>query len=78
MSIDKAATVTLACCILHNYYELHRQRVPVPTNICLQHDLYVGFHVGRMQLPCEGLAAKLQREAMKKILLRLWLEQNPD
>ena len=78
MSVDKAATITLACCILHNYYELHRQRVSIPTDIHLQHDPYVGFHVGRMQLPREGLATKLQGEATRKILFRSWLEQNPD
>ena len=70
MSVDKAATLTLACCVLHNYYELHRQRVPVLADIHLQHDPYVGFHVERMQLPREGLAAKLHEEAMREILFK--------
>ena len=48
MSVEKAATVTLACCILHNYCELKRQRVHVSANVRLQYDPHVGFHVGRM------------------------------
>ena len=59
MSVDKAVLVTLACCVLHNYCEVHRQRIPVPADERLQRDPYVGFHVGRMQLPSEGLPAKL-------------------
>ena len=48
MSVDKAALVTLACCVLHNYCEVHRQHVPIPADKRLQCDLHVGFHVGRM------------------------------
>ena len=77
MSVDKAALVTLTCCVLHNYCEIHRQRVPLPAHVRLQRDPYVGFHVGRMQLPCEGLAAKLAGEAMRDILFASWLERNP-
>ena len=76
MSVDKATVVTLACCILHNYCEITKQRIPVPANVRLQRDPYVGFHVGRMQLPCEGVAAKLEGEAMRQILFTSWLERN--
>ena len=58
MSVEKAAFVTLACCVLHNYCEVQRQRVPVPADIRLQHDPFVGFHVGQMQLPHEGVAGR--------------------
>lgn len=78
MSVEKAATVTLACCVLHNYCELKRQRVPVPAAVRLQRDPHVGFHVGRMQLPREGLAAKEAGEAMRDILFASWLERNPE
>ena len=77
MSVDEAALLTLACSVLHNYCEIHRQCVPLPAHGRLQHDPYVGFHVGRMQLPCEGLAAKLAGEAMRDILFASWLERNP-
>ena len=75
MSVEKAALVTLACCVLHNYCEGQRQRVPVPADIRLQHDPFVGFHVGRMQLPRE-VAAKLAGEAMRDVLFASWLERN--
>ena len=76
MSVEKAALVTLACCVLHYYCEVQRQRVPVPADIRLQHDPFVGFHVGRMQLPREGVAAKLAGEAMRDVLFASWLERN--
>ena len=77
MFVDKAALVTLACCVLHNYCEIHRQRVPVPADERLQRDPHVGFHVGRMQLPREGLPAKLVGEAMREVLFSSWFERNP-
>ena len=72
MSVDKAALITLACCVLHNYCEINRQRMLIPADIIFQRDLYVGFHVRRMQFLCEGLAAKLAGEAMRDILFASW------
>ena len=77
MFVDKAALVTLACCIFHNYCEINRQCVPIPTDVRLQRGPYIGFHVGRAQLPHEGLAAKLAGEDMRDILFASWLEHNP-
>ena len=51
--------------------------MPIPADVRLQRDPYVGFHIGRMQLPREGLAAKLAEEAMRDILFASWLERNP-
>ena len=76
MSIDKAALIILACCVLHNYCEINRQRVPIFADVRLQRDPYVGFHIRRMQLPHEGLAAKLAGEAMRDILFASWVERN--
>ena len=77
MSVDKVALITLACCVLHNYCEINRQCVPIPTHVRLQRDPYVGFHVGRMQLPREGLATEMAGEAMRDILFASWVEHNP-
>ena len=52
--------------------------MPVPADIRLQHDPFVGFHVGRMQLPREVVAAKLAGEAMRDVLFASWLEWNPE
>jgi len=51
--------------------------VPLPANVRLQHDPYVGFYIGRMQLPCDGLVAKLEEEAMRDILFASWIECKP-
>ena len=76
MSVDKAAVVTLACYVLHNYCEITKQRILVSANVRLQRDPYVGFHIGRMQLPRKGVAAKLEGEAMRQILFTSWLKCN--
>jgi len=51
--------------------------VPILADVRLQNDPYIGFHVGRMQLPREGVAAKVAREAMREILFESWIECNP-
>lgn len=78
MSVEKAAVVTLACCVLHNYCEIQHERVPVPADFRIQNDPYVGFHAGRMRLPREGEAAKLAGEEMRDVLFASWLERNPE
>lgn len=40
----------------------------MPTNVRLCHDPYVGFDVERMQLPHEGLAAKIAGKEMTETL----------
>jgi len=77
MLVEKAVVDTLACCVLHNYCEPKRQRVPVLEDVRLQRDSYVGFYVGRMQILHEGLAAKLEGEIMRDILFASWVERNP-
>ena len=77
MSTEKFALVTLACCVLHNYCEINRQRAPIPVDVRLQRDLYVGFYIGKMQLLCESLATKLAGEAMRDILFTSWVKRNP-
>jgi hypothetical protein len=67
----------LACCVLHNYCELHKECVIIPANFKLQYDPYVKFHVGRMQLPREGEAAKIVGKEMRNVLFSSWMESNP-
>ena len=67
----------LACYVLHNYCEVYRQHVPILADERLQRDPHVDFHVGRMQLSCEGLPTKLAGEAMREVLFSSWLEYNP-
>ena len=78
MSVEKTALVTLACYVLHNYCEIHNHCVPIPADVRLCRGPHVGFHVGRMQLPHEGVAAKVARERMRDVLFSSWLECNPE
>jgi hypothetical protein len=77
MSVKKTTLVTLVCCVLHNYCEIHNQRVPITAEVRLRRDPHVGFHVEMMQLPHEGVAAKVAGERMMNVLFSSWLERNP-
>jgi hypothetical protein len=77
MAVEKTTLVTLACCVLHNYCEIHNQRIHIPADVRLRCDPHVGFHVGMMQLPHEGVAAKVAGERMMNVLFSSWLERNP-
>ena len=68
MYVEKTTLVTLACCVLHNYCEIHNQRVPIPADVRLRCDPHVGFHAGRMQLPYEDVATKVAGEMMRNVL----------
>ena len=76
MSVGKATLVTLACCVFHNCYEIHNQRVPILADVKLRRDPHVGFYVEMMQLPHEDVAAKVAGERMRNVLLSSWLERN--
>ena len=62
----------------HNYCEIHNQRVPISVDVRLRHDPHVGFHVGRMQLSHEGVAAKVAGERMRNVLFSSRLERNSE
>ena len=53
MSVEKAAVVTLACCVLHNFCEMQHERVPVLADHRLRNDPHVGFYAGRRR-SCEN------------------------
>jgi hypothetical protein len=42
MSMDKAATVTFACCILHNFCEIYGERVSLHEDVAHRPDPFVG------------------------------------
>jgi hypothetical protein len=42
MGVDRVATITLACCVLHNYYEIFSERIPLPDNVDQRADQFVG------------------------------------
>jgi hypothetical protein len=77
MGVDRAATVTLACCVLHNFCEIHSEDVPLPTDMEHHRDPYVGLRRGAMRLAGDGQAGKVASEMMRAALFQSWVERNP-
>ena len=75
---DKCATVTIACCDLHNYCELHGERLPVPEILGQAADPFADRHRGAQHLPNDGDGAKLARKSMRRALYGAWLASNPN
>ena len=42
--VDKCATMTIACCILHNYCELHGEKLPIPEILGQTADPFASRH----------------------------------
>ena len=78
MNMDKAATVTLACCVLHNFCEIHAERVPLPEDEAQRRDPFVGVRRGVMRLPGDGRAGKLAGEQMRAAIFESWVARNPN
>ena len=75
-NVDKCATMTIACCVLHNYCELYGERLPGPEILEQAVDPFVGRHRGAQCLPNDGNGAKLARKSMKRALYGAWLASN--
>jgi hypothetical protein len=65
-NIDQCASITIACCILHNYYLLQGERLPrlVDARVCM--NAFVGRHRGPQRLVDEGNDTKLAGEMMRR------------
>ena len=60
--------MTIACCVLHNYCELHGERLPLPEILRQAADPFAGRHRGAQHLPNDGDGAKLAGECMMRAL----------
>jgi hypothetical protein len=78
MSMDRAATVTFACCVLHNFCEIYGERVPLPENVAQRADPFVGVHRGGMRLSGDGRAGKVAGEQMRATIFESWVTRNPN
>ena len=65
ISMDKAATVTLTYCVFHNFCEIYKERVPLPTDVAQCHDPFVGVRRGAMRLSGDGRAENIVGEQMR-------------
>ena len=77
MEVNKATTVTLACCVLHNFCEIYSERVPLPEDVDQHPDQFVGVCRGAMRLPADGRASKIAREQMRAAIFDSWIARNP-
>ena len=55
----------IACCVQHNYYELHGERLLVTEILGQVVDPFVGRHRGAQCLPNDGDGTKLAGENMR-------------
>ena len=76
--VDRAASVTIACCWLHNYCEMMNQPEPHVANVDLRRDPLVGFGNARLAMDREGDFAKRQGEILRQRLFRQWVIENPN
>ena len=77
MEVNKAATVTLACCILHNFCEIYFERVPLLEDVDQRSDEFVGICRGAMRLPDDGRVDKVAGEQMRATIFQSWVARNP-
>ena len=77
MEINKAATVTLAYCVLHNFCEIYSKRVPLLEDMDQRRDQFVRVRRGAMRLPGDGRAGKIVGEQMRAAIFQLWVAKNP-
>ena len=76
MEVNKVATVTLACCVLHNFCEIYSERVPLPEDVDQRRDQFVGVRRGAMRLPGDGRADKIAKEQMRAAIFQSWVARN--
>jgi hypothetical protein len=77
IGVDRVATITLVCCVLHNYCEIFRERVPLPDNIDQRADQFVGVRRGSLRVPANGQAGKVAGEHMRAAMFEAWVAKNP-
>ena len=68
--------MTIAYCVLHNYCELHGERLPRSEIFEQAADPFAGRHQRAQHLLNDGDGAKLAGERMKKALYGAWLASN--
>ena len=76
-NVNKCTTETIVCCILHNYCELHGERLLVPKILGHTADPFACRYQGAQRLPNDGDGAKLAKESMRRALYGAWLASNP-
>ena len=77
MRVDRAATITLACFVLHNYCEIFSEQIPLPNNFDQRADHFVGVRRDSLRVSGDGRAGKVVGEQMRATLFEAWVARNP-
>jgi hypothetical protein len=77
MAVDMAATITLACCVLHNYCEIFSKRVPLPEDLDQRADHCIGIRKGPLRVSGNGMASIVAGKHMRAALFEAWVARNP-
>jgi hypothetical protein len=78
MRVDSVAIVILACCVLHNFCEIHYQRVSLSTDVEHHRNQYVGLCTGALRLLDDFHACKVAGEMMRAMLFYFMVQKKPN
>ena len=78
MNMDRAATMNLACCVLHNFCEIYVEQVPLRKDVDQHPNPCVGVRRGAMRLFGDGRTWKIVGEQMRATNFVLWVGKNPN
>ena len=67
MNMDKVTTLTLAYCVFHNFYEIYAERDPLPEDVALRTETFVGVRRDGMRLSSDGRVGKLAGKQMEVV-----------
>jgi hypothetical protein len=65
--VDKASSITIVCCVLHNYCEMWGAPKLGLTNEKIRNDNLMGFGVDRLHIFRKGEQAKVENEILKRV-----------
>ena len=57
--INRVATITIACCVLHNFCEIYSEQVLLLEDVAQYYDLIVGVRGDAMRLAGHGWVDKI-------------------
>ncbi len=76
-NVNKALIIAVACCVLHNYYEMWKIRKLNHVNDAATTDNLARFKVDRLPTLKDGEQAKQGGELMRRVLFEQWLINHP-
>ena len=76
MNMDRATTVTLACCVPPNFCEIYGEHVPLSNDVAQCLDPFVGVRSGVMRLSGDGRVGKVVGKQMRATIFESWVARN--